>query len=58
MASIQNRPDAHLIETVMLRSMSQAMYGPEQQGHFGLALELYAHFTSPIRSIVTGKQFL
>ncbi|MGB0238606.1 MAG: ribonuclease R [Cycloclasticus sp.] len=49
MASIQNRPDAHLIETVMLRSMSQAMYGPEQQGHFGLALELYSHFTSPIR---------
>ncbi len=48
-ASIQNRPDAHLIEMVMLRSMSQAMYGPEQQGHFGLALELYAHFTSPIR---------
>jgi ribonuclease R len=48
-ASIQNRPDAHLIETVMLRSMSQAMYSPEQQGHFGLSLELYAHFTSPIR---------
>jgi len=48
-ASIQDRPDAHLIETVMLRSMSQAMYSPEQQGHFGLALELYAHFTSPIR---------
>jgi len=48
-ASIQQRPDVHLIETVMLRSMSQAMYSPEQQGHFGLALELYAHFTSPIR---------
>jgi ribonuclease R len=48
-ASIQNRPDSHLIETVMLRSMSQAMYSPKQQGHFGLALELYAHFTSPIR---------
>jgi len=48
-ASIQGRADAHLIETVMLRSMSQAMYSPEQQGHFGLALDLYAHFTSPIR---------
>ncbi|ORU92039.1 MAG: ribonuclease R [Cycloclasticus sp. symbiont of Bathymodiolus heckerae] len=48
-SSIQDRPDAHLIETVMLRSMSQAMYSPEQQGHFGLALDLYAHFTSPIR---------
>ena len=48
-ANIQGRADAHMIETVMLRSMSQAMYSPEQQGHFGLALELYAHFTSPIR---------
>jgi len=48
-ASVKDRPDAHLIETVMLRSMSQAMYSPEQKGHFGLALELYAHFTSPIR---------
>jgi len=48
-ANIKSRPDAHLIETVMLRSMSQAMYSPEQKGHFGLALELYAHFTSPIR---------
>ncbi|MEO1963409.1 MAG: ribonuclease R [Cycloclasticus sp.] len=48
-ASIQGRADSHLIETVMLRSMSQAMYSPEQQGHFGLSLELYAHFTSPIR---------
>ena len=48
-ASIQGRADAHLIETVMLRSMSQAMYSPEQQGHFGLALDLYVHFTSPIR---------
>ncbi len=48
-ASIQARQDSHLIETVMLRSMSQAMYSPEHEGHFGLALELYAHFTSPIR---------
>jgi len=46
---VKDRPDAHLIETVALRSMSQAQYSPEQKGHFGLALELYAHFTSPIR---------
>ncbi|MBF6650254.1 ribonuclease R [Methylobacter sp. BlB1] len=47
--SIQGRPDAHLIQTVLLRSMSQAVYSPELKGHFGLALEAYAHFTSPIR---------
>lgn len=47
--SIQNRPDAHLIQTVLLRSMSQAVYSPELKGHFGLALEAYAHFSSPIR---------
>ena len=45
----EGRPDAHLIQTVMLRSMSQAKYHPENTGHFGLALEQYAHFTSPIR---------
>ncbi|MGZ4968297.1 MAG: ribonuclease R [Methylobacter sp.] len=49
MESIKNRPDAHLIQTVLLRSMSQAVYSPELKGHFGLALEAYAHFTSPIR---------
>ncbi|WP_019865424.1 ribonuclease R [Methylovulum miyakonense] len=47
--SIRDRPDAHLIQTVLLRSMSQAVYSPELKGHFGLALEAYAHFTSPIR---------
>ncbi len=47
--SVKNRPDAHLIQTVLLRSMSQAVYSPELKGHFGLALEAYAHFTSPIR---------
>ncbi|MCX7103317.1 MAG: ribonuclease R [Methylobacter sp.] len=49
MESIKGRPDAHLIQTVLLRSMSQAVYSPELKGHFGLALEAYAHFTSPIR---------
>lgn len=43
------RPDKQLIETVVLRSLSQAMYGPSLGGHFGLALDDYAHFTSPIR---------
>jgi len=47
--SVQGRADAHLIQTVLLRSMSQAVYSPETKGHFGLALEAYAHFTSPIR---------
>lgn len=47
--SIKDRPDAHLIQTVLLRSLSQAVYSPELKGHFGLALDAYAHFTSPIR---------
>lgn len=47
--SIKKRPDAHLIQTVMLRSLSQAVYQPENEGHFGLAFDAYAHFTSPIR---------
>ncbi len=46
---IKDRPDAHLIQTVLLRSMSQAVYSAEEKGHFGLALGAYAHFTSPIR---------
>jgi ribonuclease R len=46
---VAGRPDADLIETVILRSMSAAAYQPENIGHFGLALERYAHFTSPIR---------
>jgi ribonuclease R len=45
----QQRQDAHLLQTVMLRSMKQAVYHPDNVGHFGLALEAYAHFTSPIR---------
>lgn len=47
--SVKERKDAHLIQTLLLRSMSQAVYSPETKGHFGLALEAYAHFTSPIR---------
>lgn len=45
----EERPDAHMIQTVLLRSMSQAVYSPENKGHFGLAYDAYAHFTSPIR---------
>lgn len=47
--TIRERPDAHMIQTILLRSLQQAVYSPELAGHFGLALEHYAHFTSPIR---------
>ena len=46
---IKERPDRLVIQTVMLRSMQQAVYQPKNEGHFGLALTQYAHFTSPIR---------
>ncbi|MEO6117674.1 MAG: ribonuclease R, partial [Methylotenera sp.] len=46
---IKERPDAQLLQTVLLRSMMQAVYSPDNVGHFGLAYEAYAHFTSPIR---------
>lgn len=42
-------PDKDLVHTVLLRTQSQAVYSPENIGHFGLALDRYAHFTSPIR---------
>jgi len=47
--SVQERPDRRLIQTVLLRSMQQAMYSSENAGHFGLAYAAYTHFTSPIR---------
>ncbi|MGL5360470.1 MAG: ribonuclease R [Shewanella sp.] len=49
MLQIADRPDAELIQVMLLRSMRQAIYSPDNEGHFGLALEEYAHFTSPIR---------
>jgi ribonuclease R len=49
LASAKNRPDAPLLQTMALRSMQQAMYSPDNVGHFGLAYPAYAHFTSPIR---------
>lgn len=67
--SIKGRPDAGLLQTVMLRSLRQAKYEPENIGHFGLGYEAYAHFTSPIRrypdllvhraikAVLQGKQY-
>ncbi|HEY5799855.1 MAG TPA: ribonuclease R [Burkholderiaceae bacterium] len=49
MKQIVTRPDAQLLQTMLLRSMQQAVYSPDNIGHFGLAYEAYAHFTSPIR---------
>ncbi|MEX0976294.1 MAG: ribonuclease R [Woeseia sp.] len=46
---VADRPDAQTISVAMLRSMMHAEYTPKNIGHFGLALDTYAHFTSPIR---------
>jgi len=66
---IKGRPDAGLLQTVMLRSLRQAQYNPENKGHFGLGYDAYAHFTSPIRrypdllvhraikAVLQGKQY-
>ncbi len=66
---IKGRPDAPLLQTVMLRSLRQARYCPDNAGHFGLGYEAYAHFTSPIRrypdllvhraikAVLNGKQY-
>src|SRR5438034_5926232 len=47
--TVRKRPDVQLLQTVLLRSLQQAQYSPENVGHFGLAYEHYTHFTSPIR---------
>jgi ribonuclease R len=49
LAKIRQRPDFALLQTILLRSMKQAVYTPENLGHFGLAFDAYVHFTSPIR---------
>ncbi len=49
LAAIEGREDEAQIQVVLLRSLKQAVYQPDNQGHFGLALDEYAHFTSPIR---------
>ena len=70
LSKIHDRPDAQLLQTVMLRSLRQAIYSPDNVGHFGLAYESYTHFTSPIRrypdllihrvikAILSGKKYL
>ncbi|KNH07833.1 3'-to-5' exoribonuclease RNase R [Candidatus Burkholderia brachyanthoides] len=69
-AQIRDRPDAQMLQSMVLRSMQQAVYSPDNIGHFGLAYEAYAHFTSPIRrypdllthraiyAILQGKKYL
>jgi ribonuclease R len=49
LAKIKGRPDFNLLQTVLLRSLQQAVYGPDNEGHFGLGYDAYTHFTSPIR---------
>jgi ribonuclease R len=49
LAQVADRDDAHVIQTMLLRSLRQAVYQPENKGHFGLNYPAYAHFTSPIR---------
>ena len=49
LGTVEGRDDRHIIQTMLLRSLSQAVYQPENAGHFGLHYEAYAHFTSPIR---------
>lgn len=48
-SQLESRPDAAMVQTLLLRSMQQAVYSPDNVGHFGLAYEAYTHFTSPIR---------
>ncbi len=47
--AIKEREDAPLLQTMLLRSLQQAVYSPDNAGHFGLSYEAYTHFTSPIR---------
>jgi ribonuclease R len=69
LSKLKGRPDAPLLQTVMLRSLRQARYAPENTGHFGLGYDAYTHFTSPIRrypdllvhraikAVLAGKQY-
>ncbi|MBR0600247.1 ribonuclease R [Clostridiales bacterium BAD-6] len=49
LSSVEGKPEEHVVNTVMLRSMKKAFYGTECEGHFGLGVKYYCHFTSPIR---------
>jgi ribonuclease R len=44
-----DRPDAYAVHYALLRSLKQAVYSPEEEGHYALASDTYCHFTSPIR---------
>lgn len=46
---IEGKPEAYLVSTVMLKVMKKAKYSPDAEGHFGLGVKYYSHFTSPIR---------
>jgi ribonuclease R len=46
---LAGRPDEHMLNMIILRSLQQAIYTPDNAGHFGLAYKEYTHFTSPIR---------
>src|SRR3546814_9680063 len=50
LVKVEGKPEALLVNELILRAQSQAIYSPDNLGHFGLALTHYAHFTSPIRS--------
>jgi len=63
---VKDTPHEHLVNQVVLRSQAQAIYSPENRGHFGLGLKRYAHFTSPIRrysdllvhrALISGMKF-
>jgi ribonuclease R len=49
LAKVAGRPEAAVVNDLVLRAQAQAVYSPDNIGHFGLALQRYAHFTSPIR---------
>src|SRR5690606_32125106 len=49
LSKLNDRPDRALLQTLVIRSLMQAVYQPENHGHFGLGFDAYAHFTSPIR---------
>ena len=49
MDKVQGRPEENLVETIAIRTMSNAVYSPTNVGHYGLAFDYYTHFTSPIR---------
>lgn len=47
--SVKDKPEEHIVRTLIIRSMAKAVYSTENIGHYGLHFEYYSHFTSPIR---------